>query len=185
MDWSELFEPYGWDDRAASDDALELAERIMVWVACKGVKIELTPPRLARQILHYIWLRQDAGAYDIVGPSDRRILPAGWTAHHERVWRDWIDHVFEAESWGREVMEPLFGTDVRSWEVRCEGWREEVFSFLPIWISRSMTRFEEIDVTPLPEPEPEDADPRTAKIDPYLLEHGKRGRRIKGMRTFD
>lgn len=185
MDWSELFDIYGWDDRAASDDALELAERIVAWAACKGVKIELTLDRLARQILRYVWMRQETGAYMIVGPRHTRLTPTGWTAHHERIWRDWIDHAFELETWNAVVMAPVFGTDVRSWEARIDGWRDELFTFLPTWIARSMTRFEEIDVTPLPEPEPEDVDPRTAKIDPYLLEHGRRGRRIKGVRTFD
>lgn len=183
MDWSELFEPYEWDDWSAAEDALAIAERITVWVARKGVALELPPPRLARQILQYVWMRQTTPWHEIDGPRHQRSLPVGWTRQHERIWCDWIVHVFELEAWQREVMDPVFGTDTRSWEP--EGWRDEIFHFLPRWIVRSIARFEEIDPTPLPDPEPEDADPRTAKIDPYLLEHGRRGRRIKGMRTFD
>lgn len=185
MDWSELFEPYGWDDCAAADDIMLLAEQIHSWAASHRVSLELTPVRLARHILKYVWLRQRASMYEISGPRSSRSTPAGWTSMHERIWVDWIWHAFEQDGWNRAVIDPVFGTDVRSWEVQCEGWRDEVFNFLPTWIARSMARFEEIDPTPLPDPEPEDTDPRTAKIDPYLLEHGRRGRRIKGMRTFD
>ena len=184
MDWEELFESYGWDDRSASDDALLLAERIERFVRRQKVELTLPPARLARQILEYVWMRQGLSAYEVAF-ARKPVLPAGWTAAHERQWIDWIWHVFDLEDWRQTVMAPVFGTDVRSWEVRVDGWREEVFGFLPTWIARSMKRFEEIDVTPLPEPEPEDVDPRSAKIDPYLLEHARRGRRIKGMRTFD
>ena len=182
MDWEELFEPYGWDDCAAADDMVLLAERIERFVSRQGVGLSLPLPRLARQLLEYVWMRQRSSAYEIAF-ARRPVLPAGWTAAHERHWVDWIWHVFDLDDWRNSVMGPVFGTDVRSWEV--DGWREEIFEFLPTWIARSLKRFEEIDVTPLPEPEPEDVDPRSAKIDPYLLEHARRGRRIKGMRTFD
>lgn len=184
LEWNELFEPYGWDDHAAVEDAVALAERIDRYAQRQGVKLTPVPSRLARQILEYVWMRQTTSWHEIAWKS-RPAMPVGWTARHEQIWTDWIWHVFELEDWRHTVMDPVFGTDVRSWESACEGWREELFEFLPHWIARSLERFEEIDVTPLPDPEPEDADPRTAKIDPYLLEHARRGRRIKGMRTFD
>jgi hypothetical protein len=182
MDWDSLFEPYGWDDCAAADDTALLAERIERFVRRQGVELSLTPARLARQILEYVWMRQGLSAYEIAR-TQNPAMPAGWKTTHERLWVDWIWHVFTLDDWQNLVVSSVFGTDVRSWEP--EGWREEIFEFLPAWIARSMPRFEEIDVTPLPEPEPEDMDPRLAKIDPYLLEHGKRGRRIKGLRVFE
>ena len=185
MDWSEFFEPCHWDNSSAAEDMTLLAERIARFVGRQHLTLELKPNRLARQLLQYVWWRQRAGALELSAPRHERVCPAGWTAEHERIWIDWIWHVFELDDWQKLVIEPVFGTDVRSWEANCQSWREEIFTFLPLWIARSMARFEEIDPTPLPEPEPEDTDPRTAKIDPYLLEHGKRGRRIKGMRTFD
>lgn len=185
MDWSELFEPYRWDDSSAAEDMTMLTEQIARFVGRQRLTLELTPNRLVRQLLQYVWWRQRAGALDLSAPRHSRTMPTGWTATHERVWTDWIWHIFDQEDWRQYVIAPVFGTDVRSWEVKCDGWREEIFSFLPLWIARSMTRFEEIDPTPLPEPEPEDTDPRTAKIDPYLLEHRKRGRRIKGIRLFE
>lgn len=187
MEWSEYFEPYGWDDCAAIDDLFAVAERTETWVRAHGkVGLELKPVRLARQMLHYVWMRAQGLRWsDIDGPRHVRRAPVGWTSRHERLWVDWIHHRFELDEWRQQVLDPVFGTDERSWEARCAGWRDEVFAFLPRWIARDLGRFEEIDVTPLPEPEPEDTDPRLANIDPYLLEHARRGRRIKGMRTFD
>jgi hypothetical protein len=187
MKRSEYFAPYEWDDCAAMDDLLAVAERTTAWVRAHGkVGLELVPAQLARQLLDYVCLRGRGASWsDLDGPRYTRSLPVGWTAHHERLWNDWIHYSFAIEDWRRQVLDPVFGTDERSWEVGCAGWRDEVFAFLPRWIVRDMVRFVEIDATPLPEPEPEDTDPRLAKIDPYLVEHARRGRRIKGMRTFE
>jgi len=182
---SSLFDTMPYDKWPAIEDLAAVADRIAAFVSRGKVSLELTEERLTRQLATYVTMRRSHHWSEISLPQHERTVPAGWTAANERIWVDWIHHVFEFSDWQQAVMRPVFGTDERQWEIGAEGWRDEVFTFLPTWIARSTARFAEIDPTPLPDPEPEDTDPRNAKIDPYLLEHGRRGRRIKGVRTFD
>lgn len=183
--YDQLFEPYCLDDWSAAEDAVALASSVRSYIRWRGFTSSLTHAHMTRQILQYIWMRQRLPWHEISAPQHKRSLPAGWTPLMESVWRDCIDHKCEIETWKTEVLDPVFGSDDRTWEAYCPGWRDEIFSFLPYWIERSAEKFADLDPTPLPDPEPEEKDPRLAKIDPYLLEHGRRGRRIKGVRTFE
>lgn len=183
--YEQLFEPYRLDDWSAAEDAVALADSVIRYIRWRGFAPSLSRAQLARQILQYIWMRQRLPWHEISIPRHKRHMPEGWSRIMESVWLDCIDQKCELETWGSEVIEPVFGRDERTWEAYCPGWRQELFSFLPYWIERNSERFAELDPTPLPDPAPEEKDPRLAKIDPYLLEHGRRGRRIKGVRTFE
>lgn len=185
QEYSQLFEPYRLDDWSAAEDAAGLAQMIHRLLGRFGLHLCMTEERLARQILQYIWMRMAYPAHEISVPQHERGVPDGWTRENEEIWLDWISMKIDLDQWKPEVLQPVFGSDERTWEAFCPGWRDELFAFLPYWIARSKEKLEKIDPTPLPDPEPEEKDPRLAKIDPYLLEHGKRGRRIKGVRTFD
>jgi hypothetical protein len=70
------------------------------------------------------------------------------------------------EDWQKEIIEPVFGTNERMWEVTCFGWRDELFCFLPWWVKRSI-----VPELLSEEGTGEDSEDRS-KIDPYLMEHG-------------
>jgi len=165
----------------------ELADRICAWFTHHKVTLSLSRALLEQQIITYIEMRRYMGAYDISAPQHRRSLPQGWTAMEERIWMDWISYAFDLEEWNKAVIGFVFGTEDYEWEARSPGWRQELFSCVPYWIERSMDRFMEIDVRQLEESQitVTEIDPRKAVIDPYLLDHGKRGRKIKGVRMFE
>jgi hypothetical protein len=184
--WGDLYEPYGYDTWSARVDAGLVAAAIQEWVAkVGGCSLCVSERQLAGQLLEYIAHRQTTRAIDLSGPQHNQRIPAGWSQEDEVVWTDWIAHRFTMEDWETHVIAPIFGTDVRSWEAGCEEWRWEVFAFLPTWIQRSAAHLALIDPRPYPDPDPTDGDPRKAAIDPYLLEHGRRGRRIKGARPVE
>lgn len=186
QEYRQLFEPYCLDDWSAAEDAQGLAQMIARLLARNGLHLCLTEGRLARQILQYIWMRMAYPAHEISSPRHDRVLPEGWTSDNEMIWTDWISMTIDLDQWKSDVLQPVFGSDERTWEVHCSGWRDELINFLPYWIARSNAKLEKIDPTLVPDLEKEEEkDPRLAKIDPYLLEHGRRGRRIKGVRTFD
>ena len=106
-------------------------------------------------------------SWAIDGPHIQPTYPEGWSEEYEALWGDWIDRECPLESWEEEVIDPTFGTLVRPWET--DGWRLEIYSFLPLWIQRSIPLMAAIDpdvVEEETELEPE------SPIDPYLLEHG-------------
>ena len=148
-------------------DVVKVVRYIEAYLKRRSVSLELTPSRLKRHIMQFISLRQKSSFFDISTPRMTPTEPAEWTAHHERVWCDWINYHCDLDSWTREVMQPMFGTDVRFWEARCEGWREEIHTFLPWWILRCTAIVERFD--PTSEDPVEDLQ---VDIDPYLLDHG-------------
>jgi len=111
-------------------------------------------------------------------PSSR---PAGWTEKEEEIWIDWINYHCTLDDWSAEVMEPVFGSNVRMWEAQMDGWREELLQFLPWWIRRSAIIVAAFDPTPLV-PEVEE-DISMAKIDPYLLDHGSTKQKREAMKS--
>ena len=148
----------------------------MLYIGRRGVVPELAPRRMITQILRYITLRRRSGPFAISNPLFDPSSPEGWGDYEEDVWQEWIDYTFTLDSWNDEVMNPIFGTDVRLWEASIEGWREELLQFLPWWIKRSEAIVVKFDPTPLAEQSEE-----LSKLDSYLLEDGSaRQKRMTG-----
>jgi hypothetical protein len=152
----------------AADDVTAIVRAFARYIGRHDVTMELEPRRMITQILRYIALRQKARPYEISNPMFNPSEPEGWNSDKEEIWQDWIDYTFTLESWAGEVMNPIFGMDVRLWEANIEGWREELFHFLPWWIRRSAAIVAKFDPTPLAETTEEEK----SNLDPYLLEHG-------------
>jgi hypothetical protein len=93
--------------------------------------------------------------------------PIDWTEHSENVWLDWISLVFDLDSWNSEVIQPLFGTEIRAWEYDTE-WRQEIFVYLEEWIQRNNETVAKFDMTPVEEVE----DELYGGLDPYMVENG-------------
>ena len=165
----------------AADDVVVLVRLLDQWCQQNGVCLALTNEALGHQILKYISLRRGLAAHQISGPQMNIHWPDEWDDEAENIWTQWIGYTFEVDRW-HDILGGVFGSDVRSWEPEgSAGWRDDLFAFLPFWIQRDTTVLDEIDPTPLPELVDTTYDPRAAKIDPYLLEHGgRRGRRLRG-----
>ena len=169
-------------DECPAADVAEVCDRILGFLKRRhrGIQMSLTPQKLHRSILEYIWIRYSALPTQISYPKRKQEAPRGWDIEKERIWRQWIQHVCDVRDWEHEVIRPVFGTDERLWEASIgTGWRTEILEFMPWWIYRDIDLFEEIDPTPLPDPEEIAAMEAAAKkaIDPYILEHG--GRRAR------
>ena len=137
----------------------------------RNAVLAISVRRLARELASYLRLRRSNSSYMI---ERRRATgePKGWTAHDEEIWQEWLDYTFNLESWTTEVLQPLFGTDVHSWEI--DGWRLEVFTYLKDWIQRDMIIVDNFDMTP----EEPVVEVLYDGLDPYMVEHGM----IKGLR---
>jgi len=155
-------------EMSAEEIIAKVVDMIENYLAVRGVGLELKPGQLAYQILSYIDLRMTTSTHDISDPPTKPWTPPKWTAHHESVWRDWIYYNCSLESWQRDVMGPVFGTDLHTWEP--EGWRDEVIHYLPWWIRRSMSVVERFDPTPIDD-EAEEVKLNSG-LDPYLQDHG-------------
>ena len=164
MKWQELFDVNRYGECIA-DDVEDIVERIEAYIHRRNGCLELKRNTLIMQILQYIQLRHTRGALAISTPQTIPSVPEGWSDYDEEIWQDWLHHTHSIEGWRSEVMHAVFGYNVHLWELRCEGWRDELFDFLPWWISRSLKVVEEFDPNP-PEEEEEET------IDPYLMDHG-------------
>lgn len=160
---------YNQYDECAAEDVRAIVSRIQTCVEQRGAKLALDSKALTRQILTFLTLRQRCSVYEISDPPNKRYIPEGWTTADERLWQDWIHTMFPVEHWLAEVMDPIFGSDMRLWEAPCEGWRSELVHYLPWWIQRSITIVTDFDPT---YEESEEEDSKKKEIDPYLLEHG-------------
>lgn len=155
----------------ALDDMEALVDRIEIFARRRGVSLELDRRRLVRQLLQYVSLRQQTmSCVQISNPHFDPSEPEGWTDHDEDIWNDWIQHTCSLENWHTEVLQPVFGSDIRLWEVNCDGWRSELMHFLPWWLQRSTPIVRKFD--PFPEEVPSEPDDMQMEIDPYLMEHG-------------
>jgi hypothetical protein len=137
----------------------------------RNAVLAISVRRLARELASYLRLRHSTSSYMI----ERRratVGPKGWTARDEEIWQEWLDYTFNLESWTTEVLQPLFGTDVHSWEIG--DWRLEVFTYLKDWIQRDMVIVDNFDMTP----EEPVVEVLYDGLDPYMVEHGM----IKGLR---
>jgi len=180
-DFQTMWDTDQYDECPAADIA-EVCDLIKVFLKRRhGLQLSLSPQKLHRSILEYIWMRYSAPPTHISYPKRKQEAPIGWNIEKERIWRQWIFHECGLQAWENEVMRPVFGTDERLWEASIgKGWRLEIHEFLPWWIYRDLDLFEEIDPTPLPDPaEIAALEAATKKeIDPYILEHGgQRARR--------
>jgi hypothetical protein len=145
------------------------------YVEKRGATLALNPHILVNQILSFIELRQSASVYEISNPGFEPIRPDGWTLKDESLWISWVYSTCPMDSWIPEIMDPVFGSDIRLWESTCEGWRSELVHYLPWWIQRSVSIVRKFDPTydPDEDGENENEDGTNKKeIDPYLLDHG-------------
>lgn len=157
------------EDPYPEDELLALAEAITAFVERRGGTLAVTPRQLTLILLNYVQMRYDVPWYKIAfRQSSRQKKPTGWTADNERIWQDWITYTFDLEDWNREVIQPLFGTDVRSWEPGTE-WRAEIFWYLQHWIRRSLDTVQEFDPR---DHTPDRVEGPKNEIDPYLIENG-------------
>lgn len=156
--------------------AEQIAEQIEGFLARRKLNLEISREKLAKQILQYMDLRRRYYAVEIAGPKRQVSRPDGWDDHAEQVWLDWFSNEVHLSDWMREVFRPVFGTEGCTWDYAYAGWREELFAFLPWWAQRSYAIVGAYDATPYDlEAEAEaDMDPRSATVDPYLVDHGKR-----------
>jgi hypothetical protein len=141
-----------------------------------NLNMDLTPSTLYTLILQYMGLRHTVvHPFEITSSWRRRIsIPAGWTAHHEQIWVQWLEYKVPLDVWNTLVIEPVFRSDERLWEIGVEGWRDEIYTFMPFWFARSISRFEEIDPTTLPDEEEEVSSNEEKKKtygDPYVEDY--------------
>lgn len=153
-----------------ADDIIPLCKEIAAIAKELGVNMDITQTKLFTSIVQYIELRCEAPAHEIRGPHRKVTAPIGWTAKHEAIWRQWIFHAFTFDDWHERITGRIFGSEERLWEPA--GWRDEIYGFLPYWFMRSLSRFEEIDPSPLPDEEEvaalEEKEKRQRQVDPYV-----------------
>ena len=167
MKWSELFNVNRYGECIA-DDVENVVERIEAYIHRRNGYLELNHADLVGQVLQYIQMRQKMGPLEISNPQSVPSVPEGWSDYDEEILLDWLHQTHSIVGWRSEVMYAVFGSHVHLWELRCQGWRDELFDFLPWWISRSLKVVEEFD----PHPPEEVGSAEEGSIDPYLLDHG-------------
>ncbi len=186
MSWVSLTTPNGYGE-CALDDVLAIVEYMTRWMRDHKLEPELSEERWVRQILHYILARHQGKSACDINLSHQPEKPTGWTVQDEAYWSDWLTHTFELPVWQRRILQPVFGSDQRLWEVNIDEWRNEIHMFLPMWIRRDMRIVDKMYPEDEEEAEPE-TDARgsllrmrdTKAIDPYILEQEEkkyRGRR--------
>ena len=174
--WSALLEPNQYGE-CAIHDIEGIADSLVRSLQRRKLVLDLPRLQLIRQILSFLTLRATHHAFDISNPRHASRAPEGWTEENEAEWRYYLDKEFSTEMWQREILDVIFGTDVRTWEAPFLEWRSELYGFLPFWIRRS---FEPLD----PEEEDYEFEESTAApaIDAYILEHGTAKQKRTAMR---
>lgn len=159
------------DIQGVCDGIIMLSKRL-------DLNMELTPTALYTMLIHYLNLRATVlHPFEISGPQRRVSKPKGWADNHEAIWIQWLEHTIPLDLWDMLVIYPVFGENERIWEAGIEGWRSEIYTFMPFWFERSMSRFEEIDPTALPDEEEEGwrgPSEKKQEIDPYLADYYER-----------
>jgi hypothetical protein len=148
-------------------DITFVCEQIVKFVEHRGMTMSLSPNDLHKSIVRYIFLRQYNHRYAISKPVRKTQRPPGWTRDYEDLWRDWLDS--HADAWITEVMDPVFGTNEKPWEV--DGWRTEIFTFLPWWIMRSIAVLQQRYPSLFEKEEIEESNNKK-EVDIYLVENG-------------
>jgi len=157
--------------------AEQLAEQIEGFLRRRKIYLDLSRDQLATQILQYMTVRRKAHPMEILGPKRRVSKPDGWNDHAEQVWQDWFSNEVQLSDWLREVFRPVFGLNTAGcgWDGSCDGWREELLLFLPSWAQRSFGIVGAYDASQYESDDDSEVnDPRSAKVDPYLADHGSR-----------
>ena len=178
MNWTQLVSPNKYGE-CAMEDIQDLVGLFETYVKRRGAALAIEPGRLVAHILQYVYLRQTSSVYEISGPRTQPVTPVGWTAEEEAIWSDWIAMHCSFESWGAEVLDPIFGTDIRLWEAVCDGWRLELVQFFPWWIQRSFDIVEQHDPAQLEMQEEEG----NANVDSYIMDHGSAKQKKAAMRA--
>jgi hypothetical protein len=164
----------------AAADVQDLVFLFQEYVERRGANLAVEPQRLVTHILKYISLRQKYSRFDISAPLTKPVVPVGWTSEDETIWTDWLWHTCDVDSWENEVLEPIFGTDIRLWEATCEGWRLELMTCFPWWIQRSFDIIDKFNPT---QPEIQDEDDTTNGVDSYIMDHGSAKQKKAAMRA--
>jgi len=154
--------------------AEQIAEQIEGFLGRRKLRLGISRETLARHIMQYIDVRRRGHPFDIVGPKTAPLKPEDWDDHAEQVWLDWFSNEVHLSDWLREVFRPVFGRDTCQYDYVCDGWREELLAFLPWWAQRTFNVVGKYDATPYESEDEEGTDPRAAKLDPYLVDHGSK-----------
>ncbi len=171
-----------------ADDIYAVADQIVEFIESHGQRPDGEMYQIASGIIGYIDRRSRGWRADEIHWPTRTNMykPKGWEERQEEIWCEWVYHHFTLDNWQREVMHPIFGDGQRIWETACDGWRDEIYAFLPLWIERSHEMFDRIDPTQLPstieiqEAEREEAAQRKRQglrikdVDPYTVEYEER-----------
>lgn len=184
--WRNAFEVTCYGEIPAAD-IYAVATRIVEFIEAEDLTVDVDRDQVASAIIGYLQKRESATAMNImVKPRKHATVPEGWTPADEQIWREWIAHYFTLDEWQRKVMYPVFGTNQRIWEEQCDGWREEIYAFLHLWIQRSWDVMESADPRQLPSlEEVQEAERveaarrkrlgiRVKEVDPYLAEQEER-----------
>jgi hypothetical protein len=184
--WSNAFEPTCYGEIPAAD-IYAVAASIVEFIEAEDLIADANRDQIASAIIGYLRKRERAAAMNIVATSRKRAaVPEGWTPADEQIWREWIAHYFTLEEWQRKVMYPVFGTNRRIWEEQCNGWRDDIYEFLHLWVQRSWDVMDVADPRQLPSlEEVQEAERveaarrkrlgiRVKEVDPYLAEQEER-----------
>ena len=174
--WSALIEP-NQHGECAIHDIERIVECLERSLQRRKLVLDLPRVRLIRQILSYLTLREAYHSFNITNPRHVSRSPTGWTEEDEAEWQYYLDKEFSSDMWQQEILDVIFGTDVRTWEAPFLEWRMELYGFLPLWIQRSAshlypedeeTKAEDVMIAP--------------QIDAYILEHGTAKQKKTAMR---
>lgn len=132
----ELYTTAKYDERPAISDLREVVARMEDFVADRGGILRVKGRDLLRVLLHYITFRMRT-PYTMIHCTRPVRRPKGWLRVHEQNWLIWMEDAFPVHEWMEEVINPVFGSDVRMWETTIPSWRHELISFLPYWLDRS------------------------------------------------
>jgi hypothetical protein len=146
--WSNAFEPTCYGEIPATD-IYAVAMRIVEFIEAEDLIADADHNQIASAIIGYLQRRERRHIVK-VAPRKRMTIPEGWVPADEQIWREWIAHYFTLDNWQRKVMYPVFGTNRRIWEEQCDGWRDEIYEFLYLWIQRSWDVMDIADSRQLP-----------------------------------
>ena len=184
--WSNAFEPTCYGEIPA-DYIYAVATLIVEFIEAESLTVDANRDQIASAIIGYLQKRERAAAMNIVvSPRKRATIPEGWMPADEQIWREWIAHYFTLENWQRKVMYPVFGVNRSIWEEKYDGWRDEIYAFLHLWIQRSWDVMDMADPRQLPSAEEVQESERmeaarckrlglrVREVDPYLAEQEER-----------
>jgi hypothetical protein len=149
--WNNAFETTCYGEIPAND-IYAVATCIVEFIEAEDLIADVDRDQIASAIIGYL-RRRDRRHIVKVAPRKRMTIPEGWVPADEQIWREWIAHYFTLDNWQRKVMYPVFGTNRRIWEEQCDGWRDEIYEFLYLWIQRSWDVMDVADSRQLPSAE--------------------------------